>query len=199
MTRFLLVAFYVVSMVFCARGQLAVKTNLLYDATTTPNIGAELRVGNRSTVNVVYGLNAWTFHSDTHGDRKVRHWLVMPEYRWWTCSPFNGHFIGVHALGGEYNAQNVSLPIPGVFFGGDNLTREVRDKRYQGWYAGAGFTYGYQWILSKHWNLEAEIGVGYGYLDYSRYSCGECGVRTGTGHTNYVGLTKLGLSIMYLF
>ena len=190
------------SIVFAAatvRGQFAIKTNLLYDATTTPNIGAELRLGSRSTVNLVYGINPWTFHSESHGERKVRHWILMPEYRWWTCSPFNGHFLGVHAFGGEYNASNVSLPIPGAFFGGENLTKEVKDKRYQGWFAGVGVTYGYQWILAKHWNLEAEVGVGYGYLDYDKYKCGECGKKLDSGHSNYIGLTKLGLSILYLF
>lgn len=82
-----------------ASAQLAIKTNLLYDATTTPNLGAEVRVGSRSTVNLVYGLNPWKFSSKTHGQRKAEHWVVMPEYRWWTCSPFNGHFLGVHAFG----------------------------------------------------------------------------------------------------
>lgn len=184
---------------FCAHAQLAIKTNLLYDATTTPNIGAELRVNEKSTVNLVYGLNPWTFSSDSHGNRKAKHWVLMPEYRWWTCSPYNGHFFGVHAFGGEYNAQNVSLPIPGGFFGGDNLTKAVRDKRYQGWFVGAGVTYGYQWILARHWNLEAEIGAGYGYVRYDRFTCGDCGVKTGSGGTNYLGITKLGISLLYIF
>ena len=52
-----------------AHSQLAVKTNLLYDATTTPNLGAEVRVGSKSTINLVYGLNAWSFK----GDSKVKH------------------------------------------------------------------------------------------------------------------------------
>ncbi len=182
-----------------ASAQVAVKTNLLYDATTTPNIGAEIGVGSRSTINLVYGLNAWTFHSDSHGDRKAKHWVVMPEYRWWTCSRFNGHFFGVHAMGGQFNAANVDLPIPGFFFSGDNLRNGVRDHRYQGGFAGAGFTYGYQWILGKHWNLEAEAGIGYAHAWYDKYACGECGGKIASGGTNYLGITKLGISILYLF
>lgn len=183
----------------CANAQLAVKTNLLYDATTTPNLGAELRVGRQSTVNLVYGYNAWSFDSKLHGERKAKHWLVMPEWRHWLCVPYSGHFVGVHAFGGEMNAANVSLPIPGAFFGGDNITRQVRDHRYQGGFAGIGATYGYQWALSRHWNIEAEIGVGYGHVWYDRYTCGECGIKERAGQTNYAGITKLGLSIMYLF
>lgn len=180
-------------------GQLAVKTNLLYDATLTPNLGAEMRVGRRSTVNLVYGLNAWSFDSDTHGRRQAKHWVVMPEYRWWFCAPFSGHFVGIHAMGGQMNAASVDLPIPGRFFGGDNLTKEVRSARYQGGFAGGGFTYGYQWILGRNWNLEAEIGVGYDRVWYDKYACGECGAKLKSGSTNYVGVTKLGLSILYIF
>lgn len=182
----------------CAYGQVSVKTNLLYDATTTPNLGLEVGVGAKSTVNLVYGLNAWTFDS-SKGERKAKHWVVMPEYRWWTCSKFNGHFFGVHAMGGQFNAANISLPIPGFFFSGDNLASGVKDSRYQGYFAGAGFTYGYQWILSRHWNLEAEIGVGYNHVWYDKYRCGDCGGKLNSGHSNYAGITKLGLSIMYIF
>ncbi|MBO5053093.1 MAG: DUF3575 domain-containing protein [Muribaculaceae bacterium] len=181
-----------------AQAQFALKTNLLYDATTTPNLGAEVAVGSRSTLNLVYGLNPWKFDKD--GDEKyAKHWVLMPEYRWWTCSVYNGHFLGVHAMTGQFNASNISLPIPGGFFGGDNLTEEVKDHRYEGWFAGIGVTYGYQWSLSRHWNLEAEIGLGYNHVWYDKFNCGTCGGRDKSGHTNYAGITKLGLSIMYIF
>ncbi|WP_301025950.1 DUF3575 domain-containing protein [Muribaculum sp.] len=176
--------------------QLAVKNNLLYDLTTTPNLGLEYGVGYRSTVNLVYGLNPWSFSG---GERKAKHWVLMPEYRWWLCSRFNGHFFGVHALGGEFNASNVNIPVPGAFFGGDNLRSGVRDYRYQGSFLGAGATYGYQWILSRHWNIEAEVGVGYARVWYDKYACGECGARLADGGTNYFGITKLGISFLYLF
>lgn len=182
-----------------ANCQLAVKTNLLCDATTTPNIGAELRVGSRSTINLVYGLNPFSYSSKTHGERKVKHWVIMPEYRYWLCVPYNGHFIGAHLLGGQMNASNVSLPVPGGFFGGDNLTKEVREHRYQGEFAGIGVTYGYQWNLAEHWNLEAEIGAGYGHVWYDKYSCEECEGRIKSGTTNYLGITKLGISLLYIF
>jgi len=159
----------------------------------------EIGAGNKSSFNLVYGLNPWTFNKGKENECKVRHWVVMPEYRWWTCMRFNGHFFGIHALGGEFNASNVDLPIPGAFFCGDNIAREVRDSRYQSWFAGGGVTYGYQWSLSPHWNIEAEIGVGYAHLWYDRYACGECGGKIRSGESNYAGVTKLGVSILYIF
>lgn len=175
--------------------QFAVKTNLLYDATTTPNLGAEMAISRKSTINAVYGLNPWTFNDG----RKAKHWVVMPEYRWWTCTAFNGHFFGVHALGGQFNAAKVDLPIPGFFFSGDNLRKEVKDFHYDAWYAGAGLTYGYQWSITRHFNIEAEIGLGYVHAQYDKYPCAKCGSRIKKGGANYAGLTKIGLSLLYIF
>lgn len=180
--------------------QVAVKTNLLYDATTTPNLGMEVGVGRKSTLQLFYGLNPWKFSSTSHGDRMLKHWLLMPEYRWWKCTKFNGHFIGFHAMGGQFNGANVDLPfMPGTFFRGEDLAKGLSDYSYEGRFAGGGFTYGYQWILGRHFNLEAEIGVGAGHIWYDKYECGECGPKLESGSTNYAGITKLGLSLIYLF
>ena len=179
--------------------EVAVKTNLAYDAMTTPNLGVEVGLPGRSTINLVYGLNPWTFGSKDDVRRKAKHWVLQPEYRWWHCSKFNGSFIGIHALGGQLNAANVNLPVPGFFFKGENMQKGVKDHRYQAWYAGAGVTYGYQWILNSHWNFEAEIGAGYIHAWYDKFACDECGAKISSGGSNYLGLTKLGLSILYIF
>ena len=51
-----------------------IKTNLLYDATLTPNIGAEVALGRRTTAQVVYGLNPWKFSSTS--TKQLRHWVL---------------------------------------------------------------------------------------------------------------------------
>lgn len=169
--------------------KVALKTNLLYDATTTPNLGAELAMGKKSTLQLFYGLNPWKFASDR--TKQLRHWLLMPEYRYWTCQKFNGHFFGIHALGGQYNVGGIDLPNP-VF-------KDLDEKRYEGWYAGGGVTYGYQWLLSRHWNLEASVGVGYIRFHYKEFPCTECGALIQENNKNYFGPTKLALSLMYCF
>lgn len=80
--------------------QVALKTNLLYDATTTPNIGVEMGIGKKQSVQLFYGLNPWKFG---HGDdmKYAKHWILNPEYRYWFCQRFNGSFVGIHAFGGE--------------------------------------------------------------------------------------------------
>lgn len=158
----------------------AVKTNLLYDATLTPNLGVELGLGRKSTMQVLYSLNLWKH--PLNNDKMWKHWQLLGEYRWWPCSKFNGHFIGVHAMGGEFDMQKVRFKLP--FY---NWPSDLRDKRYEGWNAGGGFTYGYQWILGRHWNLEASLGVGYQYISYKRYPCAECGTTEESGHKHYFG------------
>jgi hypothetical protein len=170
--------------------QVAVKTNLLYDATTTPNLGVEVGVGKKHTMQLYYGLNPWKFNTD-NGQKYFKHWLLMPEYRYWFCHRFQGSFVGVHALGGEFDAANVKLPF-GMF-------KELRDHRYEGWYVGGGVSYGYQWVLSRHWNFEASVGVGVIYAKYKGYECGDCGRMTDDGDKFYVGPTKAVLSILYMF
>ena len=39
---------------------------------------------------------------------------------------------------------------------------------YKGNMAGLGFSYGYAWLLSKRWNITAEIGVGVFYMKDTR-------------------------------
>ena len=170
--------------------QIALKTNLLYDATTTPNIGVEMGVGQKHSVQLFYGLNPWKFG---HGDdmKYAKHWILNPEYRYWFCQRFNGSFVGIHAFGGEYDAANVKVP-----FG---FWDELEDHRFEGWYVGGGVSYGYQWVLSRHWNFEAAIGFGAAYIDYGKFNCGECGKKVDDGHKIYVGPTKLALSLLYMF
>ena len=170
-----------------AQAQVALKNNLLYDAATTPNLGVEIGLTKKTTAQVVYGLNPWKF-SDT---KQMRHWLIMPEYRWWPCSRFNGHFFGIHAMGGEFNVQGINDPL--------KMIHGIDKNRYEGWYIGGGVTYGYQWILSRHWNFEAALGFGYDYIQFKKYECGVCGTFAKQGNTDYIGITKLALSLEYLF
>lgn len=177
----------------------ALKTNLITDALTTPNIGMEIGLAQKWTVQATYALNPWTYSGSGPLAKKAKHWVVMPEARYWTCSKMNGWFVGLHAMGGQFNAANIKAPVPGAFFSGLNIGSAVKDSRVQGGFAGGGVTAGYQWILSRHWNLEAEAGVGYDRIWYKQYPCAECGTMISEGHSNYVGLTKLGLSLMYVF
>lgn len=177
---------------FASAQKVALKTNLLYDATATVNAGIEIGLAPRWTLDISGNFNDWTMSHN----RKWKHWMVQPEARYWFCERFSGHFIGIHAHGGEYNFGNLKN---GIKFLGSDFSK-LTDNRYQGWYVGGGLSYGYAWILGKHWNLEAELGIGYIYTRFDKYPCAECGekIEEDASH-HYFGPTKLALSIVYLF
>lgn len=168
-----------------------VKTNLLYDATATINLGVERSFAPRWSVDLSGNFNAWTIN-----EHRWRHWMVQPEARYWFCEAFHGHFVGAHALGGQYNVGNIDLDFK--MLGTD--FRNLRDKRYEGWYGGLGIAYGYSWIINRHWNFEAEIGFGWVYTRYDVYPCAHCGTKLANDRPhNYVGPTKAALNLVYVF
>ncbi len=172
--------------------KVALKSNLLYDATLSPNLGIEIGLAPRWTLDVSGNFNLWTVGNG----HKWRHWLIQPEARYWFCQRFAGQFVGLHAIGMQYNLGKLDLPFT---FLGTNF-RNLKDRRYEGWGVGAGVAYGYAWPLSRHWNLEAEFGFGWIWTKNDAYPCAECGTRLLKGKVhNYVGPTKLALNLEYVF
>lgn len=165
---------------------IAVKTNLLYDATTTVNLGGEFSLGKKTTLDVPLNMNLWTFSDN----KKFKHWLVQPELRFWSCESFNGFFWGVHAHAGLFNVGGIKLPF-GVF-------HTLEDHRYEGHLYGAGVGIGYQWVLGKRWNLELGVGAGYTRFEYDKYECERCGEKLKEGSRNYFGPDRVALSLIYI-
>ena len=158
--------------------RVAVKTNLLYDATLTLNGGFEVRLSDKWTTDVSGNLNAW----DLSSSKKWKHWLLQPEARYWFCESFGGHFLGFHALGGQYNVA------------------ELNDSRYQGWFGGGGVAYGYAFMLNRHLNLELELGLGYIFFKYDKFECLDCGRKVKKDEPkHFVGPTKAALNLVYTF
>lgn len=164
---------------------IALKTNFLYAATLTPNLGLEFAVGKRSTIDVSAGYN---FYEPDSG-KMWKHWLVQPEYRWWFCERFNGAFIGGHLLGGQFNFAGIDFPL--------NVFDDLKDNRYEGEFYGVGAVFGYQWILGRRWSLEMAIGAGYVRAEYDKYGCNTCGPALKSGSKNYFGPTKASVSLLF--
>ena len=52
----------------------AIKTNALYWATSTPNLGFEVGLAKKLTLDISGNYNPWKFGDD----RQIKHWLVQP-------------------------------------------------------------------------------------------------------------------------
>lgn len=186
MNKFPLLILLVIFPILIYGQTFGVKTNTFYWATTTPNLGIEVSLSKKTSFDLTVGYNPWIFK----GEKKLKHVGVMPEFRYWTCEKFNGHFIGVHGHYAFYNAGGVKFPL--------GIAKPLRYYRFQGHLYGGGFTYGYQWMIGKRWNLEASVGVGYTRFSCDKYVCYNCGTWEGKAKKDYVGPTKATLSIIYI-
>lgn len=192
----------IISLVFCllafalsaqndlkeSRGAVVgLKTNIPYWALAAFNLGAEFRLAKHWSLDVEAGLNPFDGKNDDGSfGKSLKHFRLHPELRYWFCESFHKHFLGLHV---PYLIYNVS----------DIKWLGTEDERHQGWGTGVGISYGYSWVLSKHWNIEATVGVGYLYLESEKYPCANCGTKIETVKKHYFGPTQAAISAIYLF
>ena len=180
----------VVAMLFCVlpalhaqqvsgERYLSLKTNLAAWAGTIMNVSADIQTGKHFSLELPLLWCPWHI-SDQHS---VRTFTFQPEARYWLSKPGQGHFFGLHAHVGWFNAK-------------------WNDRRYQDAHRpllGAGISYGYLLPLNDRWAAEFTMGLGYANLKYDTYYNIANGVRLDTQTKNYWGITRVGLSLVYRF
>lgn len=157
--------------------------------TATPNIGFDIKASDHYTFSIIGGYNPFVFNSSSEGktiERKLTHWSVMPEFKYWFAKAFERSFIGLHGIYTSFEIGQLDFP---NFF---------KDYNYDGYGAGAGLSWGYQWAFGSAWGLEASFGVGYIYFRYDKYDKVN-DVLLGKFRTDYIGPTKVDVSLVYYF
>lgn len=167
--------------------RMALRTNLLYDATLSPNLGVDVRVDSAWTVGLLAGINAWDI--DKEKNKKWRHALFSIRARKYRDSLFHKGYYEADVIYSHYNVGNTKIP-----FG---LYSAVKDRRLQGDLIALGGKYGYSWILARHWRIEAEAGVAVGYAWFKEYDCDHCGTYYGKGDRIFL-LPQLGVNVVYI-
>jgi len=167
----------------------AIRTNLVYWATmvpqVTPNFGIEFGLSPKLTFNLTGAYNPFNPEWSTVDTKKLAHWDVVPEIKYWFCERFNGSAIGIHGIYGGYNVAGYGIPL--LFEEG---------YRYEGSAFGAGISYNYHWMLGKRFGLEFTLGGGFLYMKYEKSTapCSDCEEFKKT----YLGPTKIGINLIYL-
>lgn len=171
-----------------AAQKVALRNNLLYDATLTPNLGADIRLDSIWTVGAIVGLNAWDIDKDKN--KKWRHLLIEPNVRrWLNRSPFNKSYLEGDLIYSHFNVGNTTIPF--------SLYDAVKEKRLQGDLFALGGKFGYSWILARTWRVEAEAGIAIGYAWFKEYECATCGQQLGEGDRIFL-LPQLGINVVYI-
>lgn len=165
---------------------IAVKSDLLTGALSSPNLSAEVKLSERFTLEAGLHYNPFSIGKDKY----LKHWFVQPELRYWMYQPYKRSFLGINLMYGVYNISKIKLPF-GIFKG-------MRSSRYEGDFVGIGISYGYHFILSSHWRVETSIGMGFLHTGYERYYCSSCGEKTGAGNRNFIAPTKAAISLVYI-
>lgn len=162
----------------------AVKTNLAYDAILIPNIGIEVNLAQRWSI----GLNwmyAWWKTDLKHiywrtygGDIEIRHWFGNKA----TQKAMTGHHIGLYGQIITYDFE-----LGGRGYLGDK------------WSYGAGVSYGYSFPLSRHFNIDLSLGLGYLTGIYKEYlPIDDHYVWQKTRQLHWFGPTKAEISLVWL-
>ena len=184
----LMLAFILTSHQVLGQNRVAIRSNLLYDATLSPNLGIEVRVDTTWSVGGSVGINAWDI--DKQKNRKWRHLLISPKVRKYLGdSLFHRGYLEGNLIYSHYNVGNVKFP-----FG---LYRSVRERRLQGDLLALGAKYGYAWIMARNWRIEAEAGIAVGYAWFKEFECPHCGAQLGEGNRIFL-LPQLGINVVYI-
>lgn len=184
--------FLVVFGIPCFSQGIAVRNNLIWDATGTANIGIEIPVSNNWTIGTNAAIKTWPrfFVWDTGTKEDPRQWkyfLVAPEVRYWPAKVYDGWFFGGDLIYSHYNAAKIN-PL--------GLFKDLKIQRHQGDFYGGGVFAGHSWWLSDHFRIEAEAGIGAGYKNAKAYECQHCGEPLGTSKGLQL-VPKLGVNIAW--
>jgi hypothetical protein len=171
---------------------MAAKTNMLYDLALIPNAGLEFYLGSGFSLEANY-MHAW-WKSDPHnwywrtygGDIGIRYWFGRAAKE----NPLSGHHIGAYGQVVTYDFELGSMGIIGGKPGG----RLIDEPNWT-----AGLEYGYSVPVAKRLNIDFSIGIGYHWgVFYEYVPIDDCYVWQATKMRNYIGPTKVGISLVYL-
>lgn len=163
---------------------MALKTNLLYDASLVPNAGVEFYLGKGWSVAANW-MYAWWKSDRKHnywrtygGDLEIRRWFGKKAAE----KPLTGHHVGLY---GQIITYDFELGKRGYL--GDR------------WSYGAGVSYGYSRPVGKRLNLDFTLGIGYLGGEYKEYiPVGNHYVWQATRQRRWFGPTKAEISLVWL-
>lgn len=127
--------------------RIALKTNALEYLILSPNLTLEASLNRKFSLQLGLSANPIT---RPIGDFRLTNFRVEPEFRYWFNRPMARHFMALSFTAGAATTQ----------FG---------DHFWKGDFVTAGVSYGYAIVLGRHWNMEAEIGVGVGTFRGTKY------------------------------
>ena len=167
----------------------AIKTNLLYDAASVLNIGAEAPIGDRWSVAFEWVTPWWSSYEKQkylqlmYGSLEGRYWFGNRENR----PQLTGWFAGIAAGGGVYDLMYDAM------------------NGIQGEFSTCGAVAGFAHAINSSGTLRLEYSLGLGWMgtEYVKYWWDEfdytlVAPSPQTWRTNWFGPTKVQVSLVYM-
>lgn len=180
----------------------ALRANLLGWATANFNVEYSRIISEKLTVGVVLQAKPFSYplpapigflhriEGRTSENEKIasfgtikhtENYTIQPSIRYWGSAPYDRWFVGLHGVATKFK------------YGGDRLDPTYLD----GMGFGLGASAGWSFYLSRKFNLEAELGIGFLARNYKEVY--EDGSKSGSKSDVIPSLTRLGVSLVYLF
>ena len=170
----------------------SLRTNVLYDAALVPNLGFDLYLSSGWSLSVFWYYSWWSknarrrFWRTYGGDITARRWLG---------SASKQNYLTGHHLGGYIQASTFDFELGGKGYMGGKPGGSLWDK--MNW--SIGVEYGYSLPVSRHFNVDFTIAVGYTDCTYHVYRPeDQCYVRESTKHLRTVLPTKAEVSLVWI-
>lgn len=161
----------------------ALKTNLLYDMALIPNLGVEFHLGKGWALGLDYNHAWWSLADKNYFWRVYGGGIDVRKYfgKASAVRPLSGHHLGLYAQTFTYDIET----------GGRG---QMSDLTYSG-----GLEYGYSLPVSKAFNIDFGIGLGYAGGEYKVYDPeDDCYVWKETRLRHYMGPTKAEISLVWI-
>lgn len=171
---------------------MALKSNLLSDALSIPEIGIEFYLGKNLSIvgNWWYGWwdkdSSHRYWRDYGGDVALRWWFGKAAKE----KPLTGHHVGVYGGVVTYDFE-----FGGKGYMGGRPGHNLWDRCMHHF----GIEYGYSLPIARRFNIDFTLGVGYMGGKYVEYTPKDkCYVWEATKYRHWVGPTKLEVSLVWL-
>lgn len=154
--------------------RLAIRTNVPEWVVSSPNLGVEFSLNKKLSLDITgagcpFGVKNDIYFKHIRGQSELKYWFENILYH---------HYVGIM---GFYSSFDIGYKKRGYF--GDSCA--------------LGLTYGYNWIISRRWNIELSAGLGIIHYRIDRYI-----PTTPHCQPNESGWTaapvKLGISFVYI-
>lgn len=158
----------------------ALKSNMLYDALGVASLGIEVKTSKHSSLNLMGSYNPLKYCG-----AKWKNFSLQPEYRYWFHRTFTGPFLAVNAAWGGFNTDKMHI---GGLYG----------KHRQGHFYGAGIGAGYHLILSNRLSLDFTVEMDAIHCKYDKYREGDLPYMEGKFSSNAILPIGTGISLAFM-